>query len=161
MSLDDGAAYRQPHACSTGLRGVEGVEDSIEMRRINARSGIAHSDEGACLVLLGADQQLSCSLFNRAHCFSRVENQIQQDLLQLNAIPQNRKQSLRKPGANRNAVPEGHASRQYDHFVDCRVEIKTLFSRRRFLNLLTDPVDDVSGSIGIANDASERLPNLA
>src|SRR6516165_8159442 len=87
MSMDDGTAYRQPHACSTGLRGVEGVEDSIEMRRINARPGIAHGHEGACLVLLGTDQYLSRPLLDRAHCFSRVENQVQHDLLQLDAIP--------------------------------------------------------------------------
>src|SRR5262249_60284405 len=70
MSMDDRAAYRQPHACSTGLRGVEGVEDSIEMRRINARPGIAHGHEDACLVLLGTDQQLSYSHLNRTHCFN-------------------------------------------------------------------------------------------
>src|SRR5215813_6560624 len=107
MSMDDGAAYRQPHACSSGLCGVEGVEDSIEMRWINAWPGIAYGDEGACLVLLGADQQLSCPLLNRAHCFSRVQNEVQQDLLQLNAIPKDRDQSLRKPGLNRNAIPVG------------------------------------------------------
>src|SRR5215471_14121912 len=72
MSMNDGAANRQPHACSTGFRGVEGVEDPVEIHRINARPGIAHGHEGACLILLGADQQFSCSLFNRAHCFSRI-----------------------------------------------------------------------------------------
>src|SRR6516164_585556 len=98
MSLDDGAAYRQPHPCPTGLRGVEGVEDTIEMRWINAGPGIAYGHDGACPVLLGADHQLSCPLLYCAHCFSRVQNEVQQDLLQLNAIPQNRKQSIRKPG---------------------------------------------------------------
>src|SRR6516225_10659149 len=56
MSIDNGAANRQSHACSTGLRGVEGVEDPIEMRRIDARSGIAHGHADARLVLPGADQ---------------------------------------------------------------------------------------------------------
>ena len=107
MGVDDGPADRQPHARSAGLRGVEGVEDPLEMRRIDARPGIAHSHEDACLVLLGADHQLSCPLLNRAHCFSRIQNQIQQDLLQLNAIPMNRKQSLCKPGLDRNAIPDG------------------------------------------------------
>src|SRR5215471_5093883 len=64
MSMDDGAANRQPHACSTGLRGVEGVEDPIEIRRINARPGIAHGHDDARLVLLGADHQFSCPLLN-------------------------------------------------------------------------------------------------
>src|SRR5262249_10288567 len=74
MSMDDGAANRQPHACSTGFRGVEGVEDPVEIRRINAGTGIAHGHAGACLVLIGADQQLSCPLVDRAHGFSRIEN---------------------------------------------------------------------------------------
>ena len=85
-------------------------------------------------MLLGADQQLSCSLFNRAHCFSRVENQIQQDLLQLNAIPQNRKQSIRKPSLNRNAILLDHALRQYEHFAQRRIEIKAVPSWWRFLD---------------------------
>ena len=87
MSIDDGTAYRQPHPCSIGLGGVEGVEDPIEMRRINTRPGIAHGHQGARLVLLGADQQLSYPHLYRAHCFSRIQNEVQQDLLQLNAIP--------------------------------------------------------------------------
>src|SRR6516165_8311792 len=48
MSMDDGAANRQPHACSTRLRGVESVEDPIEMRRIDARPRIAHGHKDAC-----------------------------------------------------------------------------------------------------------------
>src|SRR6516165_235409 len=59
MRMDDGAADRQPHACSTGLRGVEGVEDPTQIRRIKARPGIAHGHEDACLILLGPDPQLS------------------------------------------------------------------------------------------------------
>ena len=47
VSIDDGAAYRQPHAGSTGFRGVKGVEDSIEMPRINAPPRIPYGYEGA------------------------------------------------------------------------------------------------------------------
>src|SRR5262245_58929833 len=72
MCMDDGAADRQPHARSTGLGGVEGFEDAIEMLRINARPGIAHRHDDPCLILLCADQQLPCPLLNRAHCFSRI-----------------------------------------------------------------------------------------
>src|ERR1043166_6396385 len=68
MSIDDEAANRQPHAGSTGFRGVEGIEDPIEMRRINAGTGIAHGHADACLVLFGADQQLCGAFFNRTHC---------------------------------------------------------------------------------------------
>ena len=90
MSVDDRPADRQPHARSIGLRGVEGVKDPVEMLRINARPRIAHGHDGACLAFLCADQQLSRPLLHRTHCFSRIQNQIQQDLLQLNAISENR-----------------------------------------------------------------------
>ena len=36
-----------------------------------------------------------------------------------------------------------------------------MLSRRRFLDVITDPVDDVSGSIGIAHDTVERFPDFA
>src|SRR5215471_16343753 len=121
MSLDDGAAYRKPHPCPAGLRGVEGVEDSIEICWINAWPGIADGHENARLVLLGADHKLTCPHVGGAHCFSRVQNEVQQDLLQLNAIAKNWKQSLRKPGLDRNAILVDHGLRQYKHFVDRHV----------------------------------------
>ena len=110
--------------------------------------------------LLGADQQLSSPRLDRAHCFNRVQDQVQDDLLQLNTIPLNGKQSVRKPGLDRDTILGDCASRQYNHLIDRRIEIKTLLSRRRFLDVITDAVDDVSGSIGIAHDAAERFANL-
>src|ERR1700738_479664 len=65
MGIYNGPADRQPHSNSIGLRGVEGLENALEMRRINARPGIAHGHEDAtCLVLVGADQQLACPRFD-------------------------------------------------------------------------------------------------
>src|SRR5262249_11982969 len=69
------------------------------------------------------------------------------NLLQLNAIPANRKQSVRKPGLDGDAVSGNYASRQYNHLIDRGIKIKPFLSRRRFLHVLTDAVDDVSGSI--------------
>ena len=48
-----------------------------------------------------------------------------------------------------------------DHFVDRDIEVKTLLSWRRFLDVVPNPVDDVPGSIGIAHDAGERFSDLA
>ena len=99
----------------------------------------AHGHDGRpCLVLLGADRQLSCPCLNRAHCFDRVQDQVQHDLLQLNTIPLNGKQSIRKPGLNRDVILGDGASRQHDHLVDRRIKIKTILSRRRFLDVITD-----------------------
>src|SRR5262249_40892149 len=155
VSIDDGAAYRQAHACSTGLGGVEGLEDSFEMGRFNTRAGITHGHEHACLILLAAYQQLSRPDVYRAHCFGSIQDEVQDHLLKLNAIPLNGKQSLRKLVLDQDAVPDDRALHQDDYLIDCRVEIKPSLSRRRVLQLLTDAVDDVSGSVGIAHDKRE------
>ena len=36
-----------------------------------------------------------------------------------------------------------------------------MLSRRRFLDVITDPVDDDSRAVGIAYDTAERFPDLA
>ena len=91
MGLDDRPANRQPHPHAAGLRGVKRIEHALEMRRIDAWPGIAHCHKDTCVVLLGADQQLSCPFLCRAHCFDRVQEQVQDHLLQLNAIAVNGK----------------------------------------------------------------------
>ena len=89
MGLYDREADRQAHPHAVGLCGVKCIEHALEMRRIEARSGIAHCHKDASVVLLGADQQLSPFCPNRAHCFDRVQEQVQDHLLQLNAIAVN------------------------------------------------------------------------
>jgi hypothetical protein len=41
------------------------------------------------------------------------------------------------------------------------VECPHLKTRKRFLDLVADPVDDGSGSIGIVHDTTERFPDFA
>ena len=54
VSVNDGPANRQPHPNSAVLCRVEGLENSLEMCRINPGSRIAHCDEDAArLRLLG------------------------------------------------------------------------------------------------------------
>ena len=42
VGIDDRPADRQPHPYSAGFRGVESLEDALEMARINTRPSIAH-----------------------------------------------------------------------------------------------------------------------
>jgi len=51
--------------------------------------------------------------------------------------------------------------RQFNDLVDRHIEIKAIVSWWRFLDLISDPVDDVSGSIGIAYDTAQGFPHFA
>src|SRR4029078_11281321 len=59
MGLDNSPANRKPHPHAAGLRGVKCIEHALEMRRIEARPGIAHSHNDASVVVFGAEQTLS------------------------------------------------------------------------------------------------------
>src|SRR5262245_47670291 len=161
MSVDDRSTDRQPHPCSGRLRGVERLENPLQIRRIDARPGIAHGHEDAGLVLLGADRQLSCPRRSRAHGFNRVQDEVQDHLLQLNAIAMNGRRLVSEPSLNRDAVPDDRASRQRNHLGYRRIEIKMILPRRRVSYLITNTINDASGSSGVAHDAVERLPDLA
>src|SRR6201991_4793567 len=67
MGFDNRAADREAHAHAAGLCGVEGIENAIELFRMDARPGIVHRHKDTCVVLLGADQQVSRRCLNRAH----------------------------------------------------------------------------------------------
>jgi hypothetical protein len=110
--------------------------------------------------LLGADQQLSWPI-DRAHCLDRVQDQVQYHLLQLNTIPLNGKQLLRKPRLERDPMLGNCAPRQFNHLGDRLIEIKPIASRRRFLGVSPDTVDDVAGSIGVAHDTPEGFSHFA
>jgi hypothetical protein len=131
------------------------------MLPINARPRVTHCHVHAvCLALLGADHQRPWPLFEGAHCFDRIQNQVQDDLLQLNTISLNGKRPLHKVGIYRNSILGDCASRQSNHLIDGLTEIKANLLRSLFLDVITDPVDDLSGSIGIAQDAVEGFSNL-
>jgi hypothetical protein len=162
MGTDDGPADRQPHAQSAGLCGVESLENALDMFRIDARSGIANRDEDAIsLSPFGADQQLPRPCLDRAHCFDGVQYQVQDDLLQLNTIPLYGEQPLSKARMNQDPVLGDRASPQYDHLIDRVIETKAGLSRGRSPDVITDPVDDLSGSIGVGHDTGKRFPDLA
>jgi len=88
MGGDDRTADRQAHPCPVGFRRVESLKNALEIVLINARAGIAHSDENRIgLRSFSADRQVSYARLDRAHRFDGVEDQVQRDLLQLNTIP--------------------------------------------------------------------------
>src|ERR1700686_4923489 len=129
---------------------------------INPRAGIAHCYEDAIrLVLLGADRQLSHPLLDRAHCFDSIQDQVQDDLQHLDTIRLNMRQSIRKARLDRDSIFDDYTLRQRNHVSDRLIKINTLLSRRSFLDVIPDAVEDLSSSIGIIYDAGERFADLA
>ena len=56
-------------------------------------------------------------------------------------------------------MPVDCASRYFNCVVDRFVKIEAMVLRRRFLDVIADPLNDISGAIGIADDTAERFPD--
>jgi hypothetical protein len=64
-------------------------------------------------------------------------------------------------GLDRNAILGDCTSRQYDHLVDRLIKINAILSRGRLLDVITDPIDYVSGSVGTSYDTLKRFLDSA
>ena len=92
-----------------------------------------------------------------AHCFNRVNDQVQDHLLQLDPISLNRSQALLELRLNRDIVLCHFAAGDDDHVADRLVNIQTFRPWRRFLNKGTDSADNGTGPIGIVHNAVKRF----
>src|SRR5262245_11992312 len=90
MGPNDRSAYRQPHAQSVGLRRVQGLEETLDVSRLDPNSCVfydePHTGVYADLVSMRAHHQLPTPIGDVAHRLDRVGQEIQHDLLQLNSI---------------------------------------------------------------------------
>ena len=97
MRLHDRAADRQPHAHAIWLGGVEGVEELFSRFRSNSDTGISHRNKN--LVALSQPRlhdQLAGPAGDGGHRFETVDEQIDDDLLELDAIAKHFGETSRK-----------------------------------------------------------------
>src|SRR5438067_5091414 len=158
MRLDYRAADRQPHANPIGLGRIEGLEQSIEFRRINSWAGILHFDKhGIWIVLARGNRQLTRSASDTAHRLDGIDEQIHDHLLQLDPIRRNQSQVVRKPRLQLNAILLHFGRGQGNDVADGLVDIQEFSARRHFLYERTDAVDDLAGSTAVCDRYGQAL----
>jgi hypothetical protein len=106
MSLNDGAADREPHTHAVALCGVKGVKHFVHALAVNAEAGISHREAyGVAVVMVGSDQQLTRAVVYVGHRIRRVPQQVQHHLLDLNAVARDRWEIVGEFRLDDNAVP--------------------------------------------------------
>ena len=80
--------------------------------------------------------------------------------MQFDPISFDQRQALRELSLHRDAVLRRFATGELNHLADHFVDRQRILPGRRLLDEGTDPADDLSGSIAVPDDASERLPRL-
>src|SRR5262245_4700676 len=85
--FDDGTAYRQTDPHAAFVRREERAEELFHHRGIDAATAVANRHAYFPVgVHCGRERQLSRTLLHSLHGLSRIENEIEEDLLQLNPV---------------------------------------------------------------------------
>ncbi len=95
-----------------------------------------------------------------AHRFDGVHNQIQDYLLQLDAIASNERQALCELCLQRDAIAQQLASCHPDDLEDRFVDVQLISPWRGLLDEGAYAADDLAGSIAVLDDRIEGLPDL-
>ena len=105
MPLDDRAADEQPDPHAAVLRGVERIEQRIRALWRQAYADIADGQTDAIpVVAFASDEQMSRSIVHVHHRVRRVAEQIQDDLLELNAVAGDERHTLSELGMEDHTV---------------------------------------------------------
>jgi hypothetical protein len=160
MGLGDRAADRQPHADPIGLARVEGLEQSVELLRIEPRTGILHFDEHIVRFHAGHDRKLARSAADTAHRFDGIDDEIDEYLLQLDPIRREERQVSHKPALQADAIAMHFGLGQSDDFADCLIDVQEVTPRRHFLYERANAADDPAGASAIPDDTTERLSDF-
>jgi len=161
MRLDDRAADRQPHAHPVGLGRIEGLEQAVEVRRVEPRAGVLYLDEHIIrTTLAGDDRKLARSVADASYRLDGVDDQIGHHLLQLHPICRNKRQTVRKLGLQADAVPLHFDLGQGDDLANSLVDVQAFPARRRFPDECANPVYDLAGAVAVPDNAVERLSDF-
>src|SRR4030095_3822002 len=161
MCFDDRPADGEANPETSELGTVERSEDAFGVVRIQARPGILnHNDNLAAAAIARSDLQLTWPFGTAAHRFNCISNQVQNDLLQLNAVGAQQWQPCRKLPVQANTVLHELCLAQGDDFIDRLVDLELILARGRLLNQRADPADDVVDAMAKSGDARQCLPDL-
>src|SRR5208337_1235121 len=161
MGLKNGTADRKPHAHAAGLGGVERVKDFVYHLRVNTCPRVFNRYLHLVRVNVpGGDHQFSCPVTYFAHRFDSIHDQVQDHLLQLHLIAENRKNVIPKPRSDNHGVSLRFVANEAEDFADGFVQVQ-LFSRRYGLLCQgANPGDDFTGSLPVADDPAGGFPGF-
>ena len=116
-----------------GLGRVERFEQLLDTARIQADAGVLHQQFDAVAVLdLRLNPERSRPVFDARHGISRIQQQVQDDLLKLYAIAVDSRQSFREVRLQDRAAAAQFGRRESNHFLRRFVQVERLLASNTF-----------------------------
>jgi len=156
---------RQTHAEPARLRGVERVEQAIGLEPAEADAAVLHRDDRARPIAdrLAGRPDDEPALLGRdlSHGLRRIDEEVDEHLLELDPISQHRRQVRCDRHLERDPLAVELRADEREHVADDPGEIAGLAGHDRAREQGADPDEHVGGPGPVRDDGAERLANLA
>src|SRR5271170_6234694 len=158
MTLDNGATDGESDSHTVILRGVERLEESVRSLRIEPHSRILYRQTHTiAFVSVGSDEQVPRTIVDGAHRVGCIPDEIQDDLLQLDAIAGDKKLVVGKFPLDDYAVSLKFPHRQSKHLSYSLVQVHR-FGRWILLAIeRAQSSNHLRRAVAIANRASRSF----
>ena len=158
MSLDDGAADGEPDSHAVALRRVEGVEQPVHALTVDAHARVpdGHAHTIARLPFC-SDQQLPRAILHVDHRVRGVAEQIQDDLLELDAIAGDRGEVVGELRLQHHPVSLKITRGQRNDLSRGVVQIHRFERELPLAEQRTQPRDHIRRAVAIANRPPRRF----
>ena len=161
MGLDDGLADRKPDADAVGFCREEGLEQPADRLHLDAGAGIAYGDTDLPRSFAaGRDTQMPQAGVARAQGIYRVGQQIEQHLLQLDAITQNSGQLRIQLSLRRDRLQHKLAAQQVQGIENEIVDLEHAPVTIRPLEQRADALNHSARPRAVIRDVGQRFPGL-
>ncbi len=164
--LDDAEADRQPEprALAHGLGGEEGVENAAQVLGRDPRAGVGHFHDGQLLRRVGRGRDPDGPVGFAVVGVDGVGDQVEEDLLQLGGVGEQRRQGGIQFGEKLDAAAAGFALHQFDHLPQEAVEVhlfdQGLGATRKAQEVLGDALAALHLDVDLAHGVVELFAEL-
>src|ERR1700674_3122604 len=156
--LDDRTADRETHSHARGLRGVERIEYAGRELRVDAGPRVPHRDTDMVGRLrFGADDQLARAVQDFVHGVQPVQQKVEHDLLQLNAVADHARERSGELGPDPGVCPSRFTLGKGDHLRDDVVDIERLLVGTRSTREGSNPSDHLARPPPVARDRVQAV----
>ena len=161
VGLDDRTADRQAHPHAARLGGVEGIEHRVGSRRVEPWSRVADLDEHHAGTDLSSDQlQLTWPVTYVLHRLDGIHHQIQDDLLDLNAVCRDEWLGGGQAHVEHDRMPLQVAAQHGRGLGDRLVDVQRPNTRGHPPEECADAADNVAGAPAVPLDQAEVVSSF-
>jgi hypothetical protein len=159
MTLDDGSADREPDAQAVRFGRVIRLENPLNRGRVEAGTRVLNRNDGVRRITHGSNGEIARAVDRTAHRLYRVDDQIEHNLLQLDAVSPDQGERIGEVGGDGHEIVDGFAVGQLDHLGDRLVEPAVIGARRCLSHHRANAAQDTGGSVAVSQNPVDGLPH--